>query len=176
MNRSRIIMTPSQPNPSEPPSEQGSKLLSVSHWFKAVNLASVFGIIGKLLIGLSFTMCIPLGYSIIFSAGDWQAFTVSAVATLLVGLLLTRLMDPSQEIYHREGFAVVALVWVFFSICGSLPYMLAEPHHSFTDAIFETMSGFTTTGATIFTDIASHSRPILLWRSITQWLGGMGII
>ncbi len=101
---------------------------------------------------------------------------MSAVATLLVGLLLTRLMDPSQEIYHREGFAVVALVWVFFSICGSLPYMLAEPHHSFTDAIFETMSGFTTTGATIFTDIASHSRPILLWRSITQWLGGMGII
>lgn len=169
-------MIPTQTRPGEPSSEHTPRRSSVSNWFKTVNIPAVLGIIGSLLMGLSIAMCVPLVYAILWATGDWQAFLISALVTFFSGLILYRYMEPNQEIYHREGFAVVSLVWVFFSICGSLPYMLAEPHHSFTDAIFETMSGFTTTGATIFVDISSHSQPILLWRSMTQWLGGMGII
>lgn len=158
------------------PQDPTHKRFSASAWFKTVNLPAVLGIIGTLLMGLAGAMCIPLVYSIVFDAGDTQAFLISALITFVFGLLLYRYMEPNQEIYHREGFAVVSLVWIFFTLCGALPYMLAEPHHTFTDSIFETISGFTTTGASIFTDFSSHSNSIFLWRSITQWMGGMGII
>jgi trk system potassium uptake protein len=143
---------------------------------QAVNLNTVLSTIGKLLIGLSFAMLVPLIMVYVDSEIHWSPFPLSVLITAGFGLLLSRVFSTGDDIYHREGFAIVASVWVFFSFFGSLPYLLSEPSLGFVDAFFETMSGFTTTGSSILTDIESQPRSILLWRSITQWIGGMGII
>jgi len=142
---------------------------------QAVNLYTVLSTIGKLLIGLSGAMLLPL--AMVYIDGEsWTPFLVSIVITASFGLLLSRSFHSNEDIYHREGFAIVASVWVFFSFFGSLPYIWSEPSLGLIDAFFETMSGFTTTGSSILENIEAHSRSILLWRSITQWIGGMGII
>lgn len=103
--------------------------------------------------------------------------TLASMITLFVGTLLmffTR--DHTKEIKKREGYIVVTFGWVFMTISGCLPYLISGSIPSFTNAIFETMSGYTTTGATILNDIESISHGILFWRSMTHWIGGMGII
>lgn len=108
---------------------------------------------------------------------DLGAFTVSTAITMLAGFIgLAIGRNATSRVGEREGYVIVALVWVVFSIFGLLPYYLSGMIPSLTDAWFETMSGFTTTGATILSDIESLSHGALFWRSMTQWLGGMGII
>lgn len=124
--------------------------------------------------GLSIAMLFPLLATFSFGEKDWFAFLIPAILTFLFGLILSRIFESNDEMSAREGFSIVASVWVVFTIFGSLPYVFVG--HSFTDSFFQTMSGFTTTGSTIFRDIASHSHGILLWGSVTQWIGGMGII
>lgn len=124
--------------------------------------------------GLSIAMLFPLLATLSFSENDWLAFVVPALITFFSGFLLSKWFETTEEMSAREGFSIVALVWVIFTIFGSLPYVFVG--HSYTDAFFQTMSGFTTTGSNVFRDIASHSRGILLWGNITQWIGGMGII
>src|SRR5690606_33614274 len=82
----------------------------------------------------------------------------------------------SREVKQREGYLIVSLGWVFMALSGTLPYVFSATIPSFTNAFFETMSGYTTTGATILTDIESMPKSLLLWRSLTHWIGGMGII
>lgn len=124
--------------------------------------------------GLSVAMLFPLIATFTFGESDWTAFLIPALCTFFVGMSLSKVFDSNEEMSAREGFAIVALVWVIFTIFGALPYVFVG--HNYTDAFFQTMSGFTTTGSNVFRDIASHSRGILLWGNITQWIGGMGII
>ncbi len=121
-------------------------------------------------------MLLPLPFSLYYGGGDTLPLSISAGITTIVGALAFFLFKTKQEVRPKEGFMIVALGWIVFSAFGSLPYILGNYIPSFTDAFFETMSGFTTTGATILTDIEALPEGILFWRSFTHWVGGMGII
>jgi len=108
---------------------------------------------------------------------DKEAFIVSTIITLIAGIcgLLAGRRAPSH-VGEREGYVIVAMVWVVFSLFGMLPYYLSGQISTITDAWFETMSGFTTTGATILPKVEALTHEALFWRAMTQWLGGLGII
>ncbi len=142
-----------------------------------INFKRVANILGRLVIieGLFVSACIPV--AAYYGGDDLAAFVMTAVAMFASGIFLwslTRRADKS--IGKREGFVIVSVVWVLFSLLGALPFWLSGTAPSFTDAFFETISGFTTTGATILEDIEAVPGGVLLWRSMTQWMGGMGII
>ena len=140
-----------------------------------MNYKSVFGVIGELLIMLGVLMLLPLGVAIYYREHESVTiFGVTAIFTCLVGVLLSVALRHGIEFRRRESFAIVALGWLIVTVFGALPYILFNLQP--VDAIFESMAGFTTTGSTILTDIESHTRSLLFWRSLTQWLGGMGII
>ncbi len=136
----------------------------------------VIHIIGFLLVFLSATMLLPIPFSIYYGDGQYPAFLWSAGVTLVAGLLAFRSTRLDQDLRPKEGFAVVTLAWLCFSAFGTLPYLFSNSIPSVTDAFFETVSGFTTTGASILGDIEVLPRGVLFWRSLTHWIGGMGII
>ena len=141
-----------------------------------MDLRGVFHLQGWLLIFLGGSMLLPLPFSFYYQAGDWAALSLSAAITSVTGLVMTRRTRLTRDVRVREGFAIVTFGWLMASMFGALPFMLSGATASYTDAFFETISGFTTTGATIFTDIEALPRGVLFWRSLTHWLGGMGII
>ncbi|MGN0133199.1 MAG: TrkH family potassium uptake protein [Anaerotignum sp.] len=104
------------------------------------------------------------------------AFIATIAACLIVGTLLIRREPQNKRIYGREGFVVVALSWIVMSLLGALPFYLSGTIHGYINCFFETVSGFTTTGATILTEIEGLPMSILFWRSFTHWIGGMGIL
>jgi len=133
--------------------------------------------LGLLMTGLGLTMLFPLGWSLYYGEPVSSAFALSAGITTGSGLLLWRLTPAGGERFsRREALMVVTGGWILASVFGAIPYQLAGTFPSYLDAFFEAMSGYTTTGATVLTAIESHPHSILLWRSFTQWLGGMGII
>lgn len=141
------------------------------------NTRLVFRTMGALTLIEGFFMALATGVSWWYHEADLGAFLVSTIVTIVTsmwGFIFGR-KAPSR-VGEREGYVIVACVWVIFSVFGMLPYYLSGQITTITDAWFETMSGFTTTGATILTDIESLSHGALFWRSMTQWLGGMGII
>jgi trk system potassium uptake protein TrkH len=125
---------------------------------------------------LAVAMLLPIPFSLYYGETDYQALIISAVVTFICGLLTYRLTYFWGDLRAKEGFTAVTLGWIVFSVFGSLPFMISGSIPSFTDAFFETMSGFTTTGGTILTDVEALPHGILLWRSLTHWIGGMGII
>ena len=132
---------------------------------------------GALLLIETVFMAIATMVSFFYGEPDDGAFLVSTVLTLFAGLLgLAIGHNAPTHVGEREGYVIVALVWVVFSAFGLLPYFLSGQIPSLTDAWFETMSGFSTTGATILEDIERLTHGALFWRAMTQWLGGMGII
>ncbi len=104
----------------------------------------------------------------------WYAETAAVAAVLAVLLNLPKVKD--KDFYAREGFTSVALAWVLMSAVGALPFVFSGEIPSYIDAFFEIVSGFTTTGATILTDVAAMSKGLLLWRSLSHWIGGMGVL
>lgn len=122
-------------------------------------------------------MCFPAAVALLYREDALQSFLIAAVITLLASLCLI-LTCPSSEkqISHRDGFVIVSLGWILAALFGSLPFVFNNTFSCFTDAYFETVSGFTTTGATVLSNIEMLPRAILFWRSMIQWLGGMGII
>ncbi|HEU4364735.1 MAG TPA: TrkH family potassium uptake protein, partial [Candidatus Krumholzibacteria bacterium] len=141
-----------------------------------MRLSTVLHVVGTLLLILAPAMLVPIPFSLYYGDRDWIALLASAAVTAGLGLVLHRLKRPDSDIRHREGFAVVAFAWLLATLCGSLPFLFSGAIPSFTDAFFETVSGFTTTGASILSDIEALSHGILFWRSLTHWIGGMGII
>jgi len=121
-------------------------------------------------------MLFPAAFSLYYGEGDLSAFLITATATMLIGLIVFLGTSGKYEIKIRDGFAIVSLGWLSAALFGALPSLLSGAIPSFTDAFFESMSGFTTTGASILNDIESMPHGILFWRSMTHWLGGMGII
>ena len=142
---------------------------------------AIIGILGVLLVALGATMWVPALVGLAYGEAAWQAFALTASASLVGGYGLWMVFKPQDEIRVREGFAIVALAWFVLSLVGALPWVMTGTLERFADAFFEVMSGFTTTGATILggTDtpaIEAVPNAFLLWRSLTHWLGGMGII
>lgn len=143
-----------------------------------MRLFSVIHIIGFLMMFLAAAMLLPLPFSLYYGDDTARAFLISAAMTALFGFVCwaaTR-SRVDRDLRPRDGFAIVTLGWTVFSMAGALPFILTGSISSFTDAFFETMSGFTTTGATILTNIEALPHGLLFWRSLTHWIGGMGII
>jgi trk system potassium uptake protein TrkH len=142
-----------------------------------VNFRAAAHFLGRLVLLVAAAELFPLLCSAFY--GEWNAvtaFLVSALFAALVGVLLIRFGRERGEAYRREGILVVAGGWILASALGALPYLLTETFGHPMDALFESASGFTTTGASVMTDIESSGRGILFWRSFSQWLGGMGIV
>jgi trk system potassium uptake protein TrkH len=142
-----------------------------------MQLALILSILGFLYFFLALTMLLPLAVSFIYSDGCGLAFIYSIITTVIAGCILYWIFPPQKkELSHRDGFVIVTLGWTTVALFGALPFLLSGSISSFTNAYFETMSGFTTTGATICQSIEQLPKSILFWRSLIQWLGGMGII
>ena len=156
-----------------------------------MSLKLIFHTLGNLLICLAGTMLFPVGVAIYYqvAAGevksDLSAFVISAIITLIFGLALRfSIRLRQEELGIREGFAVVALGWVTVALFGALPYVFAgvfqvdgrSPWTAFSFCYFEAMAGFSTTGATVLTEIEHLTHAMLFWRSFSHWLGGMGIV
>ena len=142
-----------------------------------MNRKIVFSVTGKLLEVFSLIMLLPTLVSVIYKEHEAFAFLISAGISLVLGLtlrLLTRNAD--KTLYAKEGFLIVSLAWICASVIGSLPFYISGEIPSYVDALFETVSGFTTTGASILTDIEAMSHGMLFWRSFTHWIGGMGVL
>ena len=103
-------------------------------------------------------------------------FLITMALSGLLGFLLTRIKPYSDVIYAKDGFVVVSLGWVLMSLIGALPFVLSGDIPHYIDALFETVSGFTTTGASILEDVEGLSRGCMFWRSFTHWIGGMGVL
>lgn len=143
-----------------------------------MNTALVLNLTGIVLLISSLFMLVPLLTSLFYRGTDLSAFAISFLISLFSGLLLYFVTKSQKkvELRHREGFAVVTISWLVMTLFGCLPFMLSDTSLSFTNAYFEAMAGFTTTGASVMSDLESLPYGILLWRSMTQWMGGMGII
>ncbi|MGI6232458.1 MAG: TrkH family potassium uptake protein [Prevotella sp.] len=140
-----------------------------------------FGIINKILGSLLFIeaslMVWCLGVAFYYNEDDIFAFGVAIIITVFCGFILKYLgRNAENRLSRRDSFLVVTLAWVLFSLFGTIPFLVGGYLNSFTDAYFETMSGFTTTGATIIDDVEQLPHGILFWRSLTQWIGGLGIV
>jgi trk/ktr system potassium uptake protein len=141
-----------------------------------MNILTTLRILGALLLFLAVALLVPIPFSIYFNDGAAVSFLIASAISLVTGTILFKLCRSNMEFSVREGFAVVTFGWLFYALFGSIPFLLSGAIPSFLDAVFETMSGFTTTGSTILTVIEGLPESILLWRALTHWLGGMGII
>ena len=143
-----------------------------------MNFRIVIQIIGFLLFLTGIFMLFGIPFSIYYGDSDILTLLISGLITSLVGIVmwLVNKKYDKQEISKRDGFLIVTLGWVFMSAFGALPFVIQGSIPSYTDAFFETMSGFTTTGASILKDVELLPHGILFWRSMTHWIGGMGII
>lgn len=140
-------------------------------------LRTVAFVLGSVLLFISIVMAVSAVVSAIY--GEYEAtvwIAASAAITALFGFVTRRAVRRPETITVKQGFATVGLAWFVFSIFGALPYLLTGAIPSITDAVFETASGFTTTGATVLPDPRALSYGLLFWRAMTQWLGGMGVI
>ncbi len=142
------------------------------------NFKVIGNILGLLLLLNSAFMLLCLPFSFYYKEDSWLAITISALITASCGFALRHFTkkDLSKDLKKRDGYIVVTAGWLVMSLFGALPYLLSGSIPNFTNAFFETISGYTTTGASILTDIESLPKGILFWRSFTQWIGGMGII
>lgn len=142
-----------------------------------MNRRFVFRLLGKLMMVTAALLVLPLIVSIIYKEDCYTAFLLSIGISIAIGFpLIVFNKTEDRVIYAKEGFVIVALSWLCMSAVGALPFVLSGEIPSYVDAFFETVSGFTTTGASILTDVEALSHGTLFWRSFTHWVGGMGVL
>lgn len=151
-----------------------------------IDFLVVLGILGSFIFFLGFALLLPLIIDLIYQEHTWLSWLTSAGIAFSVGGSLWFFFKPQHEVRIREGFLVVSLTWLLLSFVGALPFIISGILPSYTDAVFETMSGLSTTGSTILGGITSDGfanpqieelpKSFLFWRSLAHWLGGMGII
>jgi trk system potassium uptake protein TrkH len=142
-----------------------------------IHFKAIGKIMGALLMLFALLMLPGVGFAYYFKSGDEMSLISAVSVSFIVGLLLFfSFSKQDQNIRKREGYMIVSVSWILMSIFGMLPYLFSGTIDTYSDAIFETVSGLTTTGATILTDIEATPKGILFWRSMTQWIGGLGII
>ncbi len=140
-----------------------------------MNYRMIFKVLGLLLLCLAGLMLLPLIAGLCYGENVLN-FVITIVITSLCALIFSRIKPRSTGIFAREGFVIVGLGWILMSMFGALPFVISGSIPNYIDAVFETVSGFTTTGATILNDIEAMPRADLFWRSFTHWLGGMGVL
>ena len=142
-----------------------------------MNKKMVLNILGKILWAEAMLLVLPLIVSIIYGNSCTVAFLITIAVAVITALpLIIFCKTENKRIYSKEGFVIVSLAWIIMSVIGTLPFVISGEIPSFVDAFFETVSGFTTTGASILTDVESMSEGLLFWRSFTHWIGGMGVL
>lgn len=141
-----------------------------------MNFSIIAYILGWVLRFQGFFMIFPLITSVIYQEHEGIWFFICIVGCVLAGTLMTRKRPKNNMFYAREGFVTVALSWVLLSLTGALPFTLSGEIPSYIDALFEIISGFTTTGSSILTDVEAMSHGMLFWRSFSHWVGGMGVL
>lgn len=142
-----------------------------------INFKIIEKVLGSLLILEAFMMGVCWGIALYFGEEDTLAFVVAAIVSVMCGFLLKYFgRNARNKLSRRDAFLLVSLIWVVFSLFGTIPFLLSGYIHSFTDAFFESMSGFTTTGATLIDNVERLPHGLLFWRSLTQWVGGVGIV
>jgi len=144
-----------------------------------MNRRMIAYMVGRILQIEAALLLLPLLTALLYT--EWRvalAFLATAAIAAGVGTLLTLLIGKKRDrtIFAREGFIIVAFAWILMSVIGALPFVFSREIPSFVDAFFETVSGFTTTGASILTDVEAMSHGLLFWRSFTHWIGGMGVL
>ncbi len=132
--------------------------------------------IGKILLVEAILLVLPTIVSVIYGDGTLSAYAITIAALTVTGLLATRKKPKNKSIYAKEGYVIVSLAWILMSLFGALPFWISGGIPNFVDAFFETVSGFTTTGSTILSNIEGMPKSLLFWRSFTHWVGGMGIL
>ena len=143
-----------------------------------MNYKKLGKILGKVMILEGALMLAPLIVSLVYREGSKNAlaFAIPIAILVMLGLVL-QLPKPKREgLYQKEGFALVALVWLTMAVFGALPFVISGDIPNYIDALFEITSGFTTTGASIVTDVTALAHSTLFWRSFSHWIGGMGIL
>lgn len=141
-----------------------------------MNFRMIFKSLGIVILIEGLCMIPSMLVSLIYRQHDTSAFLFSILITLAAGLLLYLIPIRTNNFYARDGFAVVSLAWILLSLFGALPFLLSGAIPAPVDAFFETASGFSTTGASILTEVESLPKGILFWRSFTHWMGGMGVL
>ncbi len=142
-----------------------------------INLKLIYKVLGSLLFIEAFLMLVCLGVSCYYGEDDIFAFSVAIILTMIGAFTLRYYgRDASNTLSRRDAYLVVTLAWTAFSIFGALPFFMGAYITNYTDAFFEAMSGFTTTGATVLDDVECLPKGLLFWRSLTQWVGGLGIV
>ena len=141
------------------------------------NLKSSLFVIGNLLIFFSFYLLIPGIYDFILDGTDWIVFFVISVLCLFSGLNISFIFkNKNKDVDILSAFILTLISWILLTVIGSVPFFLGTPNLSFVNSFFESMSGLTTTGATVIQNLDNTNKSILLWRAMLQWLGGIGII
>ena len=141
-----------------------------------MNFKMIIYLMGKMLGVEGVLLLIPCLVSAVYREDTWVTFLATAAALLLLSLILSRRRPKNNTIYAKEGFVIVALAWIFWSLFGALPFYVSGSIPNYVDAYFETVSGFTTTGSTILTDIEALPKGMNFWRCLTHWVGGMGVL
>ena len=140
-----------------------------------MNYKMVGRVLGMVLLCLAGLMLVPLLAGIIYGE-NVRPFVLCIALSLALGLGLASIKPDSTDLFARDGFLAVGLAWMLMSLLGALPYILSGDIPDFVDALFESVSGFSTTGATVLTDVETLSRSCMLWRLLSQWIGGMGVL
>ena len=141
-----------------------------------MNYRAVNYVLGKIFVVIGALMLLPITVSLYYSENLTVAFLVPSALLIFLGILLILFKPERRSIYTKEGLVICGLSWIIMSVFGALPFVISGTIPEFIDAFFETCSGFSTTGATILTDIESLPKSVLFWRSFTHWIGGMGIL
>ena len=142
-----------------------------------INFRFIANLMGRLLLIETFFFVLCLCIALFYHEPDWKAYAYTASITLVTSIAITSFVKPKDRILaKKDGYFTVTVVWIVFSLFGCLPYIFSGTLPAFTDAFFETISGFTTTGASVITNVEIVPHATLFWRSLTHWLGGLGII
>ena len=143
-----------------------------------MNYRMVFGILGKVFVAEAVLLLFPMLVGIIYAENNFLAFFIPVVGLLAIGVPLVFMKSKDNSMYAKEGFVTVSLAWIIMSLVGAVPFVISGEITSYVDAVFETVSGFTTTGASILSAAAvdGMSKGMMFWRLFTHWIGGMGIL
>ena len=141
-----------------------------------MNFKMIFYTIGNMLKVEALLLILPLIVSLVYQENTYLSFLIPIAILTLVGFAISFKKPKNRTMYAREGLVIVGLSWIFISLFGALPFVISKEIPNFIDAFFETVSGFTTTGASILKDVEVLSKGMLFWRSFTHWVGGMGIL
>ena len=141
-----------------------------------MNYKVVINVLGKTLLIAGVLLLLPLIINFIYREAFWQSFVYPAAGLILVGLLMSLIRPREKSLLAKEGIVIVALAWLFLSLVGAVPFVISGAIPNYIDALFETASGFTTTGASVLSNVEALPHCILFWRSFTHYLGGMGVL